>query len=261
MNTKNSSNKYNIKVLNKVFAVFDLFNEEVVELSAAQITERLQYNQTTVFRIISNLEEAGYLDRIADTGKYRLGMKLFFLGNLVKPYQLLKANARPLLRQLNEQTNETVHLGVLHQYQTLYLDKLESNRTVRVVISRVGHKLPAHCTGIGKVLLAHLPLDEVKSAVEETGLVANTPHTITSWNRLKAELEQIRKQGYANDNEEIEIGLKCVAAPLYRDGRVIAAISVSVPKERFDRNEQNLKQMVIDTASELSGKLHHFERH
>lgn len=247
---KNS--KYNIKVLNKVFRLFDLFNEDVLALSAAEIVGKLSYSQTTIFRIISNLEEEGYLEKNAETGKYQLGMKLFQLGNLVKPYQLLKATVRPLLQKLNQESNETVHLAVLYQYQALYLDKIEGHRTVRVVMSQVGQRLKAHCSGVGKVLLAGQPLEDVKSAVEENGLAAYTPNTITSWNRLKLELEKIRKQGFAIDNEEIEVGLKCVAAPILYNGRVVAAISMSVPKERFDQKEEILMQMVIKTAKKLS---------
>ena len=166
--------KYQIKVLRKVFRLFELFNEDVEELSAAQITQMLKYNQTTVFRIISNLEEEGYLDKNPDNGKYRLGMRLFSLGNLVKPYQHLKSVARPFLQKLNQQSGETVHLAVLHHNQTLYVDKIESNHTIRVVVSRVGHKLPAHCSGLGKVLLASMPLEESKAAMEETGLLPFT---------------------------------------------------------------------------------------
>lgn len=252
MNNDIKNNKYNIKVLTKVFRIFDLFSESMLELSATEIVERLSYSQTTVFRIISNLEEEGYLEKSPETGKYQLGLKLFLLGNLVKPYQLLKANARPLLLKLNRDSNETVHLGVLHQYQTLYLDKLEGRRTVRVVVSQVGQKLRAHCSGIGKVLLAHQPLKEVKNAIEESGLDAYTPNTITSWNRFQAELEKIRKEGFAIDNEEIEVGLKCMAAPVFQNERVVAAISMSVPKERFDQKEAEYKQMVIRTANQLS---------
>ena len=247
--------KYRIKVLQKAFRLLELFYEQVEELSATEITEKLQYNKTTVFRIISNLEEEGYLEKNPETGKYRLGMKLFFLGSLVRPYRHLKSTAKPLLRSLNQQTGETVHLAVLHKNKALYLDKIESNHNVRVVVSQVGQKLPAHCSGVGKVLLAYLPEDNVKQAVEETGLPSFTQNTITTWNQLSLELEKVRSQGFAQDNEEIEMGLKCVAAPVFLDNQVVAALSVSVPKDRFDKTPHDITHMVVQAANELSGVL------
>ena len=253
MNRNGDNGKYRIKVLQKAFRLLELFHDKVEELSATEITEKLQYNKTTVFRIISNLEEEGYLEKNPETGKYRLGMKLFFLGSLVKPYRHLKSTAKPLLRSLNQQTGETVHLAVLHKNQALYLDKIESNHTVRVVVSQVGQKLPAHCSGVGKVLLAFLPEDNVKQAVEETGLPAFTQNTITTWNQLRLELETVREQGFAQDNEEIEMGLKCVAAPVFLDNQVVAALSVSVPKDRFEKTPHDITRIVVQTANELSG--------
>ena len=248
-------NKYQIKVLQKVFRVFDLFNEKVTELSASQITSMLNYNQSTVFRILANLENDGYLDKNPETGKYRLGVRLFILGNLVMPFHHLKTHAKPLLRELNRESGETVHLAVLHQNQVLYVDKLESNRTLRVVVSRVGFKLPAHCSGVGKVLLAYMPREDARAAVEETGLPAFTDNTITTWNQLKEALQKVRNQGFATDEEEIELGLKCVAAPVFVDGKVTAAVSLSVPKERFDQNVKSLTRMVMHTAHDLGKTL------
>ncbi|RJX32458.1 MAG: IclR family transcriptional regulator [Desulfarculus sp.] len=244
--------KYRIKVLQKAFRLLELFGDEALELTVPEINQRLHYNKTTTFRIIANLEEEGYLEKNPETGKYRLGMKLFFLGSLVKPYRYLRSAARPLLEQLNKQSDETVHLAVLHKGEALYLSKLESSHTVRVVISQEGHKLPAHCSGVGKVLLAHLPPEEAKGIVEERGLPAFTQHTITTWKNLEAELQRIRAQGYALDNEEIEIGLKCVAAPVFFEGSVVAGLSVSVPRERFDQNQPALIAMVTRAARELS---------
>jgi DNA-binding IclR family transcriptional regulator len=250
-----NSEKYRIKVLQKAFRLLELFSEEVQELSAAEITERLRYNKTTAFRLISNLEEEGYLDQDPETNKYRLGMKLFFLGNLVRPYRYLKEVAKTLLEKLNEESGETVHLAVLHKGEALYVDKIESKRTVRVVVSQVGRKLPAHCSGVGKVLLAYLPAEQVKEIVAKKGLTSFTQKTITTYDQLKWELDRVAQQGFAYDNEEIEIGLKCAAAPVFFDNQVTAALSVSVPRERFDVNREALVRMVIRTARELTSVL------
>ena len=254
--TKSPHNKkYYIKVLQKAFRLLELFNEQVQELSKAEITERLNYDKTTVFRLLRNLEQEGYLDQDPETNKYRLGMKIFFLGNLVRPYRYLKEVAKPLLERLNKESGETVHLAVLHKGEVLYLDKIESNRTVRVVLSQVGRKLPAHCSGVGKVLLAYLPAEQVKEIVAEKGLASFTRNTITTYDQLKDVLSQVVRQGLAFDNEEIEIGLKCAAAPVFFDNQVLAALSVSVPRERFDANREVLVRMVTSTAQELTSIL------
>lgn len=243
---------YHLKVLQKVFRLLEIFSEEVQELSAAEITQRLNYDKTTVFRLLFNLEEEGYLDKDPKTNKYRLGMKIFFLGNLVSPYLCLKEMAKPLLERLNEKSGETVHLAVLHKGEALYVDKIESKRTVRVVLSQVGRKLPAHCSGVGKVLLAYLPPEKVEEIVTEKGLAPFTQNTITTYDQLKAELRRIARQNLAFDNEEIEIGLKCVAAPVFFEDQVTAALSVSVPSMRFDDNREELARMVTDIAEELT---------
>lgn len=255
MNKKSRDNykKYRIKVLQKAFRLLNLFNaDEVEELSAPEIAERLGYSQPTVFRILSNLEEEGYLEKNLATGRYRLGMRLFFLGGRVKPYHFLKSAARPLLSALNQLTGETVHLAVLHKYQVLYLDKIDSKHSVRVVVSQVGNKLPAHCSGVGKAMLAQLPLDGVREAIEEAGLPAFTKNTITTWNLLKVELEKTRIRGFATDEEEVELGLKCVAAPVFIDAQVVAALSVSIPKERFDTAALDLPMVVVKAAKDLT---------
>lgn len=247
--------KYEIKVLQKAFRLIELFDEHSTELSIAEIADRLHYSQTTVFRIISNLEAEGYLDKDSESGKYSLGMKLFFLGTLINPHEKLLSIARPLLRRLNQESEETVHFAVLHKNQALYLDKIESRQTVRVAASRIGHKLHAHCSGVGKVLLAYLPTQEAKTAVEKTGLPSFTSNTITTWEHLSEALEQIHKQGFAIDDEEIEIGLNCVAAPVFFDGRAVAAISLSVPKDRFKKNVKALTSMVVQAAGAVSDAL------
>lgn len=257
MNIKPNSDKYQVKVLQKVFRLLELFSEEVQELSAAEITARLNYDKTTVFRLLANLEDEGYLDQDPQTGKFRLGMKLFFLGNMVSPYRYLREAAKPLLEQLNEESGETVHLAVLHKGEALYVDKIESRRTVRVVLSQVGRKLPAHCSGVGKVLLAYLPEERVRAILTEKGMASFTHNTITTFERLKDELHRIVRQNMAFDDEEIEIGLKCVAAPVFIDDRVAAAISVSVPRERFEANRKELTRMVTNTSQELTRVLNH----
>jgi len=250
------SRAYQIKVLEKVTRILDLFDEKGKELTATEIHELLELNKSTTFRILNMLEGAGYLERDPATLNYRLGFKLYYLGSLVEGRTEIRNLAHPFLEQLKEKCDETVHLVVLDHGEALYLDKLEGKKAIRVV-SRVGWRLPSHCSGVGKVLLASLPEETLHKIIKEKGLKRFTKNTITDPETLKIELARIRKQVYAIDNEEIEVGLKCVAVPVKDgEGRVVAAISISGPKERFNGIEmKRFIPLVKSTSEQISSVL------
>lgn len=244
------TNPYKVKVLEKTLNIIDLFDEKGKELTPAEIRESLDLNKSTIFRILNILGDAGYLEKNSVTLKYRLGFKLYHLGSLVEGRSEIRNIAHPFLEELKEMCDETVHLVVLDNGEALYLDKLEGKKAIRVV-SNVGWRLPAHCSGVGKVLLASLPAETVSKIIQDKGLKRFTNNTITDIETLKIELARIRKQGYAVDNEEIEVGLKCVAAPLkYSKDEAIAAISISGPKERFSGVEMKRLIPLVKSASE-----------
>ncbi len=248
--------KYKIKVLKKAFDILDLFDERGKELTVTEVHESLDMNKASAFRILKNLEDAGYVEREPLTHKYYLGSKIYNLGLLAEPHTTIKRITRPFLEELNEECQETVHLAVLHQGEALYLDKIEGKKTIRV-ISSIGSKLPCHCSGVGKVLLADLSEDEVEKIVREKGLPQFTDKTIKDLDRLKAELAKIRQQGYAIDNEEIERGLKCAAALLTNsEGKGLASISISVPSERFNKESDAYISAVRKTAARISRAIH-----
>jgi DNA-binding IclR family transcriptional regulator len=248
--------RYQIKVLEKALAVLDLLGEAEGALTLSEVSERLTLSKPTAFRILSVLDQASYLERAPGSQGYRLGLKLARLGARVDRTTAFQKVARPFLVELKERCGETVHLTVLENGEALYLDKIEGQRAVRVV-SRVGMRLPAHCSGVGKVLLAYLPDDEVAEVIRERGLARLTPNTITDRTALRAELKRIRERGFAIDNEEIEVGLKCVAAPI-RDasGEVRAALSISGPKFRFNEAEtKKLVNLVVRTSEQISSAI------
>lgn len=248
--------RYRIKVLEKALGILELFGESPGDLTLTQIGERLGMSKPTAFRIINVLEQSDYLERAPRSQAYRLGLKVYRLGSLVESTTAIQKLAQPFLQSLAESSHETVHLTVLNKGEALYLDKIEGKHSVRVV-SRVGQRLPAHCSGVGKVLLAHLPEDEIDTIIGERGLARFTPKTITDRVALREELRQVRERGYALDDEEIEIGLKCVAAPVRDAGsRVVAAISISVPRFRFDTTgEDRFVSLVLDTSRRISAAL------
>jgi DNA-binding IclR family transcriptional regulator len=255
------TNPYKVKVLEKTLKILDLFDEKGKELTPTEIRAALNLNKSAIFRILNILGEAGYLEKNSVTLKYRLGFKLYYLGSLVEGRSEIRNIAHPFLEELKEKCDETVHLVVLDHGEALYLDKLEGKKAIRVV-SKVGWRLPAHCSGVGKVMLASLPDETVIKIIQEKGMERFTNNTITDIEALKVALARIRKQGYAIDNEEIEVGLKCIAAPLkYSKSEAIAAISISGPKERFNSAEMKRLIPLVKNASERISDVLKKKRH
>lgn len=243
---------YTIKVLEKVFNILALYDDKQKKFTNQEISDLLGYNKSSTYRIIRNLEKVAYLERIPGTQYYKLGFGLYYIGTNSESYGPLLTAARPLLVRLNDSCGETVHLAVLHQGQPLYIDKIESSKRVLQIRSRVGSKLPGHCSGVGKLLLSFLGEKKRTEVIEEWGLAKFTENTIIDAAVLVKEFEKIRQQGYSIDNEEIEYGLKCIAAPIFDSGRnVIAAASISTTKERFDSDFDNLKSMILETTKEI----------
>lgn len=246
---------YKIKVLQKLFAILDLFFDENVEMTAGEIAKTLEMNRTSTFRILSNLEEEGYLEFDPATARYRLGPKLLILGSYANPFLHLKRAARPFLEKLNRQSGETVHLAVLRGGETFYLDKIEGRKTIRVTLSQVGHQLPAHCSSVGKLLLAFIPEEEAENHVSARGLEVFTENTIRTWTQLKDELRKIRREGLSRDLEEVEYGLACLAAPVHCGETVVAAVSVSMPITRLQSESATMQALVTEAAEAVSGQL------
>jgi DNA-binding IclR family transcriptional regulator len=221
----------------------------------SNISRELGLSKSTIHSLITTLEKLGYVYQDQVSGKYALGLKLFELGQVVHANMDLRTIAMPHLRSLAEKYQETAHLAVLSKGEVVYIDKVDSPRSIRI-ISQVGGRNPAHCTGVGKVLLAGLQGEEQVRMISGK-LRRFTPNTITDPDKLELHLEQVRLNGYAQDQEEIEIGLSCVAAPIKNHrGAVIAAISVSGPTNRIATGSiNNLTADVVDTARLISGQL------
>jgi DNA-binding IclR family transcriptional regulator len=168
----------------------------------------------------------------------------------------LVKEATPYLKELVKLCNETVHLGVLEEGEVLYLAKEESSQTIRM-ISYMGKRAPLHCTALGKVLLTYLSAEERKEILGEKALPRLTENTITDKRELEKELDKVREQGFALDREENEKDVRCIAAPIRNyQGEVIAALSISSPIFRIDKNAQNnLKEALIETSEKISKRL------
>jgi DNA-binding IclR family transcriptional regulator len=252
---------YRVQVLDRALGILDLLWKEGPELTLVELTERLGLNKSTVRRLIKVLEQYRFIEQSPRNGKYRLGLKLFEMGSSVMAHLDLRERARPYLERLVFEAGETAHLCILDEGEVVYLEKVETQRTVRIP-SSVGRRNPAHCTAVGKAILAFLPENELGDVIQKRGLRAYTRNTITTLAQLKRDLQLVRQRGYSLDNEEIEEGLKCIGAPV-RDysGKVIASVSIAGPAFRLTKDKiAALAQAVVETAHALSTELGHQEK-
>jgi DNA-binding IclR family transcriptional regulator len=231
------------------------FSEAEYEMGISALAARLGLAKSTVHRLATTLVEYDILEQNRETGKYRLGLALFELGTLVRRKMDAASASHNEITALAESTGETVQLALLDHLSVLYIRIRESKQAVRMS-SSLGSRAPAHCTSVGKALLAHQP-PELVAQVVENGLKRYTVNTITDPAALMDELASIRARGYAVDDEEIEVGLRCVAAPI-RDhsGHVVAAISVAAPVQRMTKkNIQSTVPGVVAAAEAISRRL------
>lgn len=223
------------------------------EMSLTEIATRMGWPKSTVHGLLATLRDYQFVDQSADTGRYGLGLRLFELGNLVARGWDIRAKALPVMHRLNRELGEMVQLATENNGEVLYLEKLDSTHMMRIV-SEIGSRLPMHCSGLGKALLAYKTPGEVKWILKRHGLPAMTGRTITDREALERELIKVRRQGYAMDDREIMDGLRCVAAPIWNAaGEVKYAISISgfagnLQGERLDR----VRDEVIRAARDIS---------
>ncbi|MGH3098557.1 MAG: IclR family transcriptional regulator [Streptosporangiales bacterium] len=223
-------------------------------VSLAELADGLAMNKSTVLRLVRPLMDEHLLARSAD-GRYRLGVQALVLGQAYLEGLDLRETAHDELSRLVAVSEETGHLVIYDRPDVVYVDKLDSPNTVRMV-SRIGARMPAYCTAVGKVFLAHAAADEV-DAVVAAGMPARTPSTLTTKARLASELTRVRDAGYAIDDEENEQGIRCVAAPI-RDhlGSVTSAISVSGPAMRMTTAKlAELAPTVVEAGDRISRRL------
>ncbi|WP_346882734.1 IclR family transcriptional regulator [uncultured Algibacter sp.] len=228
----NSETKdFNLSVI-KAFSLLDAFLGEKQEWGVRDLAKKSGYNKTTTYRLLSTLESLNIVNKNAND-KYILGLKLFELGHAVSIHKSLKSYSQAPLEHIAKNINETVHLGVLSQNQVLYINKTESLQGLKVS-TQIGSYQKAYCTAIGKVLLAFSSQVYMSEYLERVHFEALTEHTITDSKTLFKALAEVRVKGYALDMEELEIGLICIAIPVFNKHKdIVASISVSGPSSRF----------------------------
>jgi len=240
----------------KMRQVLDCFTKVRSHLSVSELVELTGLPRTTVHRIASSLRDIGMLDQNGPRRAYRLGLKMFHYGSVVVSNLDVEAHASPYLQRLSEVSGEIIHFHMFDGSQMVCIDRQEMADNPLAVRTTIKTAL-AYCTSVGKAFLAFQPDALIRRICAEQGLVRHTEHTITDVETLFEALARIREQGYAIDDEENEIGVRCVGAPV-RDasGQVFAAVSVSGPAQRMPhRRLTALAPIVIETARQISAAL------
>lgn len=221
----------------------------------SELAEELELSTSTVHRLLSTLADEAVLEQDAETGRYRLGLSVFDLAAAMPAQRSLHEAVLVSMTELRMRTGETVQVGVLDGRQVVYVERLDSPNTLRV-FTELGRRNDAHCTSSGKVLLACIPRAERERLLDGWRLPARTPHSITDVVALRRELERIRRQGFAENRQESEVGVVSVAAPI-RDagGGVVASLSLAGPNERMDPNRDRYVEAVMALSATVSRQL------
>lgn len=244
-----------VGVISKVLRILETIQASATPLPLRDICEQAKINKTTAYRFVSHLEREGYLFRDS-AGRYSFAMKLLHLAAHIDPHVALREMARPFLRELWEATSETVSFAVLDRMEVLYLEVLESPHDFRLA-SKAGFRRPVYSTALGKALTAFVSPEKRAEIVNVQNFESFTPHTIAGLGQLKKELERVRRQGYAMDNEESVLGARCLGVPVLSHlQEAVASISVSGPTTRVDSSKiPDIVQKLQKTSRSISERM------
>jgi DNA-binding IclR family transcriptional regulator len=247
-----------VQSVERALSIIEALAEHGTPMNLGDLAERVTLKPSTVHRLLSTLMVRGFVDQ-DEYSRYKLAMKLFYIGNAATYASDIRSLAAPFMRDLLDKFNETVNLAILDRDQVVYIDQVESNNIVIVkMFARVGNRGPAHCTGSGKVLLAALSPEELSRYLETVELQRFTKDTITDSAMLAKELARVNREGYALDLGERDEEVRCIAVPIKnREGKVAAALSVSGPSMRMTPSYINneLIPVIKDVALRFSQKM------
>ena len=253
---KRMSKNERIKSIDKAMDLLEFLSVNEQETGITEISKKLHMGLSTVHRILTTLKSQGYVIQNQQTTKYRLGIKLFELGCAVQSIKRLVEITKPYLKQLSQSTNETANLAILEGKEVIYLDTIESPEILRTEIM-AGTRTPAHCTALGKVLLAFISNREFESLYKsDEPLSSLTSKSISSLEELKKCLDKVKEQDYAVDIEEYKIGVNCIGVPVFgRNGEAITAISITGPASRFTIDKiERVKGELMTISKEISNQ-------
>ena len=243
-----------IQVLERMFTLIDVLASREDAISLKEISEKTGLHPSTAHRILNDLTIGRFVDR-PEAGSYRLGMRLLELGNLVKGRLNVRDAALVPMRDLHKLIQQPVNLSMRQGDEIVYIERAYSERSGMQVVRAIGARAPLHLTSVGKLFLAADDPIRVRGYATRTGLAGHTRNSITLLPVLERELSRVRQYGIARDNEELELGVRCIAAGIYDDqGKLLAGLSISAPADRLD--EAWLEKLQA-TANEISASLGH----
>ncbi len=242
------------KTVHKAFKILEVIGEKQL-VKPSELAYLLQLSRSNIHRLLSTLMELGYVEKSNDA-KFRLGFKIFILGNIIPLRNQLTDIAHPYMVRLAEISQENVNLAIMYERQVLYIDKIESSHYLKLD-QPIGRTDPLHCTALGKIFLSGMSDQELETFMQSTKLVRYTKNTMIEPKVLANAIKNIRKQGYAVDLEELSEGIRCIASPIYDyKNHVISAISISAPRMRLEgKKMEKLKRPLMEIAGEISKKI------
>ena len=243
-----------IQVLERAFALFDVLAAHQDPVSLKAISERTGLHPSTAHRILNDLATGGFVER-PQAGSYRLGMRLLELGNLVKARLDVRDAALGPMRELHRLTHQPVNLSMRQGDEIVYIERTYSERSGMQVVRAVGGRAPLHLTSVGKLFLAQDDAQRVRAYATRTGLAGHTRNSITELPALERELARVQQMGIARDDEELELGVRCMAAGIYdAQGKLVAGLSISAPADRLEEAWVERLRLV---AAQISATLGH----
>ncbi len=232
--TEPHDSRTSIQVIERMMSLLDVLTRSPEPASLKTLACETGLHPSTAHRILSVMTNARLVER-HEAGSYSLGIRLLELGNIVKSRINLNSIARPFMQALCEQTGEAINLGIRDGDEIVYVERVSTNRSLVRVVYLVGSRAPLHLTSLGKLFLANESAEAVQAYAKRTGLPGKTPNSLTHFAALERELAKTRRHDLAHDNEEAEVGLRCVASPIRDDeGQIVAGLSISAPIDRHN---------------------------
>jgi DNA-binding IclR family transcriptional regulator len=243
-----------IQVIDRMMSLLGALSRHGSPVNLKQLATETRLHPSTAHRILSVMVGSRLVDRI-EPGTYRLGIRLLELGSLVKSRISVRQEALPHMQSLQQELGETINLSVRHDDEVVYVERTSGNNSMMRVVQIIGARAPLHITAVGKIFLAEDGPEKCAEYARRTGLPRYTDNTLTDADALARELEKVRRQGYASDNEEAEKGVSCIGAGIYNDeGRLVAGLSVSAPSDRLNKAWAT---QVRQTAEKISRAIGH----
>lgn len=246
-----------IRSVDRALTIIETLTEYRKGLGLVELANKVGLNKTTTYRMLCAIMARGWITKDSVTGNYRLTLRLFELGSKVSSQTSLLTIARPYLEELTEKTGETLHFVVQEGADVVYLYKEESSLQSIKMGSQIGIRNPMFVTGVGKAILSYLETDEIKRLWDISHITARTKNTIVDFGKMLSELEKSKERGWALDDEENEVGVRCVAVPiLSRGNHPMAAISISgsifhITPEKYDHYANLLKDAVANISKQI----------